>query len=165
MTTPALNEDYLDLLRAFVRERVAFLIVGAHALAVHGVPRATGDLDLLVRPDPPNAERVITALRSFGAPLATHGVSAADFARPGMVYQIGVAPRRIDVLTAISGVSFEEAWAGHTQAELQGLRLPVLGRAALLRNKRAAGRTKDLADAEQLERLEGQSPSATSPPS
>lgn len=147
-----LNSDFLDLLEAFSEARVEFLVVGAHALAVHGIPRATGGLDVWVRPSPENAERVLAALRVFGAPIARHGVTETDFARAGTVYQLGLPPRRIDVLTHISGVDFEEAWAGRVDVSLRGHVIGFLGRDALLKNKRAAARPKDLADAELLER-------------
>jgi hypothetical protein len=94
-----LNVDFLDLLAALARERVEFLVVGAHALAAHGIPRATGDLDVWVRAERENAKRVVAALETFGAPLRAHGVSAADFELLGTVYQMGLPPRRIDVLT------------------------------------------------------------------
>ena len=148
---PTLNDDFLDMLDALAAEGVEFLIVGAHAMAVHGVPRATGDLDLLVRPEPDNAARVLAALRSFGAPVAQHGISERDFVQPGTVYQLGLPPRRIDLLTAISGVSFERAWATRVEAQLAGRQVGVLGRQALLENKRATGRAKDLADVRLLE--------------
>jgi hypothetical protein len=125
------------------------LVVGAHALAAHGFPRATGDLDILVRPTPENAERVWRALVSFGAPL--HDLTEADLSAPDVVFQIGVVPCRIDILTGISGVNFDEAWAGRVQVRVGGLDVAVLGRDALLRNKRSAGRPKDLLDAAWLE--------------
>ena len=127
------------------------LIVGAHALAAHGLPRATGDLDVWVRPSPENASRVLEALRRFGAPLEAHGVLRADFEVAERVYQIGLPPRRVDLLTSISGVSFEEAHASRMLIDLGGMTLPVLGRDALLKNKRAAGRPKDIVDADALE--------------
>jgi hypothetical protein len=147
-----LNEDFVDLLRCLVEARVEFVIVGAHALAAHGLPRATGDLDVLVRPTVDNAERVVEALGKFGAPLAAHGISRSDFEVPENVYQIGLPPRRIDLLTSISGVSFEDARDSQIVIQVEGMALPVLGRAALLENKRAAGRPKDLVDIEMLER-------------
>ncbi len=153
MSAPALNADFMDILLAFGAEKVEFLIVRGFAMAVHGAPRFTGDIDLWVRPDPANAERVHRALARFGAPLATHGVTASDFSLPGAVYQMGLPPRRIDVLTAIDGVAFEQAWSGKIERELGSLSLPFLGLADLIRNKRAAGRPKDLLDIELLRDL------------
>lgn len=147
-----LNPDFLDLLDAFTKAQVEFIVVGAHALAAHGVVRATGDLDVWVRPSAENAARVVTGLTAFGAPLAQHGVSAADFAKVGTVYQMGLPPRRIDVLTQISGVEFAEAWADRTFVTVRGTPTAFLGREALLRNKRAAARPKDLVDVDLLER-------------
>jgi hypothetical protein len=151
---PELNEDFLDLLQAFVDAGVDFLIVGAHALAAHGVVRATGDLDVFVRPTPENADRVVAGLRAFGAPLSVHGVSQQDFAKAGTVYQLGLPPRRIDIITAISGVGFEQAAREAMTVDMGSVVLRVPGRAALLANKRASGRPKDLEDADRLERLE-----------
>ena len=148
---PELNDDFVDLLRALLAAQVEFVVVGAHALAAHGLPRATGDLDVLVEPSPTNSERVIEALNAFGAPLGAHGISRVDFEVPDNVYQIGLPPRRIDLMTAISGVSFEEARASRILVELAGMKLPVLGRRALVKNKRATGRPKDIVDADALE--------------
>lgn len=150
--TPDFNDDFRDLLACLREAHVDYVIVGAHALAAHQLPRATGDLDVLVRPTDDNARRVFHALATFGAPLTAHGVRTADFATPGTVYQLGLPPRRIDVLTSISGVTFDEAWAGRIVVDLHGERMPVLGRDELIRNKRAAGRPKDLADVVALER-------------
>ncbi len=144
------NQDFLDVLRALVEAHAEFLIVGAHALAVHGVPRATGDLDIFVRPSTANAERVVAALHAFGAPLQAHGVLADDFSRPGVVYQIGLPPRRIDLLTSISGVTFDQAWDSRLSIDIDGMAIPFLGRDTLLANKRAAGRDKDLLDVKTL---------------
>ncbi len=148
--TPGLNPDFIDLIDVFVEHEVAFVVVGAHALAAHGVARATGDLDLLVRADAANAARVCAALREFGAPLAAHGVGEADFATPGTVYQMGLPPRRIDVLTRVSGPSFDEIWASHIELDVAGHRVPCIGRDAFIANKRASGRPKDLLDLELL---------------
>ena len=139
-----LNSDFRDMLCAFNGAGVEYLVVGAYAMAAHGLPRATGDIDLWVRPAPDNALRVIRALSQFGA--LTHGISSADFEKPDLVFQIGIAPRRIDLLTAIDGVSFDEAVAGSTAIEFDGISVLVLGRAELIKNKRASGRPKDLAD-------------------
>ena len=146
-----LNPDFRDLLVCLGQEGVEYVLVGAYALAFHGVPRATGDIDVLVRPTPANAERTWRALRAFGAPLASAGVEPQDFALPDIVYQIGLPPRRVDILTSISGVSFEEAWESRETADLDGTPVYFLGRQALIANKRATGRLKDLADVETLE--------------
>lgn len=148
-----MNEDFRDLLRALLEAGARFLVVGAHAMAVHGVPRATGDLDVWIAVDPDNADRVMQALVRFGAPVSTLGVSRADFLRQDQVVQIGLPPRRIDVITSISGVGFDDAWAGRVTQDVAGVAVPFLGRDALLRNKRAAGRAKDLADLEALGEL------------
>jgi len=144
------NPDFLDILRALDRAGAQYLVVGAHAMALHGVPRATGDLDLLVRPSPRNAERILAALRAFGAPVDAHGVSRSDFEAAGNVYQIGLPPRRIDLLTSISGVDFDAAWESREQVEIGGVEVAFLGREALIENKRASGRDKDLLDVRLL---------------
>lgn len=148
---PAFFEDVLDLLDALSAAGAEFLVVGAHALAAHGVPRATADFDVFVRPSAANATRVVRALQTFGAPLSSHGVSVADFEREDTVYQLGLPPRRIDILTGLSGVTFEEAWQGREEVLLEGRTLPVIGKDALIRNKRATGRDKDRLDADALE--------------
>lgn len=146
-----MNEDFLDLLRCFLRADVRFLVVGAHAMAVHGVPRATGDIDLWVNPESENAGRAWGALLHFGAPVEEMGVRPVDLETPGLVIQIGLPPRRIDLLTRISGVEFEAAWSNRVVHEAGGLAIPFLGRDDLLQNKRASGRPKDLADLDTLE--------------
>lgn len=143
-----MNQDFLDLLRAFIAREVRFLIVGAYALGVLGRPRATGDLDVWVDPAPDNAPRVMAALEAFGAPLQQ--VTADDFSRPGIVFQMGLPPLRIDVLTELSGLTFAEAWPGRIQASFGPLTVDVIGREAFIRNKRAMGRAKDLGDIEAL---------------
>ncbi len=144
-----MNQDFVDLLRAFVAREVRFLIVGAYALALYGRPRATGDLDVWVDATPENASRLMAALADFGAPIEQ--ISEADFSRPGIVYQIGVAPGRIDILTQLTGLTFEEAWAGRVRHPFGEVEADIIGREAFLRNKRATGRLKDLADIEGLE--------------
>lgn len=143
-----MNPDFLDLLRAFADHNVRFLIVGAYALGVHGRPRATGDLDVWVDPTAENAVRVISALGQFGAPL--EHVSTEDFSQPGIVFQMGLPPFRIDILTELSGLTFEEAWPGRTQAPFGSLIVDVIGREAFIKNKRATGRAKDRGDIESL---------------
>jgi hypothetical protein len=144
------SPDFKDLLSAFNAHRVEYLVVGAHALAAHGYVRATGDLDVWVRPEAANARRVIEALRAFGAPL--QDLSEVDLTRPGTVFEIGVAPIRIDVLTSIDGVGFDQAWAGRLTAHFADLPVPVLAARDLVANKRAVGRPQDLADVDWLER-------------
>ncbi len=146
-----MNQDYLDLLRALSEKGVEFVLVGAYALGVHGRPRATGDIDLLVRPSRENAGRVMSALVEFGAPL--HDLTEDDLATPGIVFQMGLPPRRIDILTEISGVSFDEAWATKVRARFGDQDIFVIGREALIANKRATGRPKDAVDADDLESL------------
>jgi hypothetical protein len=145
------NDDFVDLVSCFVEQGVSFVVVGAYALAAHGFPRTTGDIDLLVQPTPANAGRVYRALLDFGAPVVAHGVSEDDFANTGNVYQIGLPPRRIDVLTSISGVSFDEAVADAIEGKLGPVSVRFIGRAAMKRNKLATGRPKDILDAALLD--------------
>ena len=146
-----LNSDYRDMLQCLADEKVRFLLVGAYALAAHGYPRATMDIDIWVMPSPENAAAVLRALRRFGAPR--HGVTAADLQRHDTVLQIGVAPRRIDIITGASGLEFQEAFAHSVTSVVEGIRINIPSIDDLIRNKRASGRTKDLADAEALEAL------------
>lgn len=148
----ALNRDFLDLLRLLLDRDARFLVVGAHAMAVYGVPRATGDLDVWVDPESTNAERVWSAVLEFGAPVSAMGLTQQDLETRGVVVQIGQPPRRIDLLTQISGVDFDEAWAQRSMHPLEGMAVPFIGRDHLTRNKRASGRPKDLADLEVLEK-------------
>jgi hypothetical protein len=143
-----MNPDFVDLLRAFVAADVRVLIVGAYALALHGKPRATGDLDLWIDATPENASRVMSALQ-FGAPLSDLIVN--DLSQPGITYQIGVPPARIDILTELTGLSFEDAWPHRLRRPFGAVDVDFIGRDAFIRNKRATGRTKDLADIEGLE--------------
>jgi len=145
-----MSPDFKDLLSEFNARGVEYLVVGAHALAAHGRVRATGDLDVWVRPDATNAKRVIEALSAFGAPL--HDLSVEDLSRPGTIFQIGVAPLRIDVLTGIDAVEFDEAWSSRFLAQFAGEPVAVLSVPHLIRNKRAVGRAQDLADVEWLEK-------------
>ncbi len=144
-----LNPDYRDMLSALSAERVEYLVVGAYALAAHGLPRATGDIDIWIRATPENAGRVWSALQRFGAPYGD--LTRNDLVSPGTVFQIGVAPRRIDLLTAIDGVDFESAWSRRESRVIDGLTVPVLCREDLLLNKRSTNRPRDQLDAEWLE--------------
>ena len=141
------------MLTALQETGAVFLVVGAHAMAAHGVPRATGDLDIWVRPDPENAPKVFAALLEFGAPLDTMGLTVDDLTKPDAVFQFGLPPRRIDILTEIDGVEFDDAWPSHIMVKIQDLEeVPFLGWEDLLRNKKASGRPKDIADLDLLER-------------
>jgi len=146
-----LNEDYKEMLQCLAVENVRFLLVGAYALAAHGYPRATMDIDIWVMPSPDNAAAVLRALKRFGAPL--HGLTLEDLQKDDTIFQIGVAPRRIDIITGASGLRFEEAQSHATTIEIEGLEIQIPSIDDLIRNKRATGRTKDLADAEALESL------------
>jgi hypothetical protein len=137
------------MLNALNDASVEFLVVGAFALAAHGHVRATGDIDIWVRPTLDNAQRVWQALGIFRAPR--HGIRAEDFCDPDVVYQIGIAPNRIDILAGIDGVSFDDAWPNRHISTIDGIVLPILGRNELILNKRTTGRPKDLADATWLE--------------
>jgi hypothetical protein len=143
-----MNQDFLDLLSAFTDHNVRFMVVGAYALAVHGRPRATGDLDVWIDPTPENAAHVMRALNQFGAP--TGQVTVDDFSRPGLVLQMGLPPVRIDVLTELTGLTFAEAWPERASAAFGPLTVNVIGREAFIKNKRATGRARDLGDIEAL---------------
>lgn len=147
----ALADDFVDLLVALADAGAEFVLVGGHAVAFHGHPRATKDLDVLVRPSAENAARVYRALAAFGAPLTAFDVTVDDFVTYDGVLQIGLPPFRIDIINRVDGVSFDEAVADQEFIELEGRRVPIIGRAALLANKRASGRPQDLADCAALE--------------
>lgn len=143
-----MNRDFAEMLSALSEAGAEFLVVGAHALAAHGVPRATGDLDIWVNSTSENAARVIAALKAFGAPLAD--LTVDDLTTPDTVFQIGVVPSRVDILSGISGVRFADAWPRRLVLVIEGIQVPVLGRADFVANKRASGRPQDLLDVELL---------------
>ncbi len=151
-----LNEDYKDMLLALSAEKVKYLLIGAYALAAHGYPRATMDIDIWVMPSPQNADAVMRALRRFGAPL--HNLTKEDLQTDGAIFQIGVAPRRIDIITTASGLRFEDAFSRSHSVNIEGIQVHIPSKDDLIRNKRASGRTKDLADAEALESLKNSEP-------
>jgi predicted nucleotidyltransferase len=151
-----LNEDYRDMLHALSEEKVRFILVGAYALAAHGYPRATMDIDIWVMPSPQNAEAVLRALRRFGAPL--HNLTREDLQIDGTIFQIGVAPRRIDIITAASGLRFEETFQNSISVNIEGIEVHIPSIDDMILNKRATGITKDLADAEALESLKDSEP-------
>lgn len=146
-----LDEDLREFVELLIANGVEFVVVGGHAVAYHGYPRMTEDLDLFVRPTVENGEKLVRALDQFG--FSSMGLSSADFTAPDRVIQLGRAPNRIDLLTRLYGVEFADAWATRMAASLDGLQVPMISRDALIRNKRATGRTQDTADAERLERL------------
>ncbi len=146
-----LNEDYKEILHALSDEKVRFLLVGAYAMAAHGYPRATMDIDLWVMQSPENADAVLRALQRFGAPL--QNLTRQDLQTDGTVFQIGMAPRRIDIITTASGLQFEEAFEHSLILDIEGIEVHIPSLTDLIRNKKACGRTKDLADAEALEEI------------
>ena len=145
-----LQKDIREFIELFLLRRVEFLLVGGYALACHGAPRFTEDIDLLVAVSPGNAQRLEQALVDFG--FGQCGLTARDFLETNQVIQLGRAPNRIDLLTGLSGVSWEEAWAGRQPIELDGMPVWMINREALIKNKRATGRPQDLADVERLVR-------------
>jgi hypothetical protein len=146
-----LNEDYRDMLHVLSEEKVKFILVEAYALAAHGYPRATMDIDIWVMPSPENADAVIRALSRFGAPL--HNLTKEDLLEDGTIFQVGVAPRRIDIITTASGLQFETTYQNSIPVTIEGIEVRIPSIDDLILNKRAIGRTKDLADAEALESL------------
>lgn len=144
-----LNPDFRDMLSCLKNAEVEFIVVGAYALAAHGRPRATGDIDIWVWNSPENAQKVISALEEFGAPLSN--LSVEDFTTPDLIVQLGVEPSRIDLLTGVDGLDFSEAWRNKLVVTLDGLEIYVLSRDDLLKNKLAAGRAKDQGDIVWLE--------------
>ncbi len=147
-----LNKDYRDILKAFIEEGAEFLVVGAYALAVYGLPRATGDIDLWINNSSDNTSKVWSALEKFGAPLGQ--IKRKDLEERGIVYQIGVAPSRIDIMTSIDDVEFKDAWNRRFTVAVEGLDIPVLSREHLIKNKRAVGRPQDLVDIDYLEKTD-----------
>jgi hypothetical protein len=143
-----MHRDFKDLLSEFNAHRVEYLVVGAHALAAHGHVRATKDMDVWIRPTSDNARRVILALTAFGAPL--HGTAVDDLSGPDFVLQIGVQPVRIDVITSITAVEFDDAWPARLQTIFDGEPVGVLSKQHLIQNKSAVGRPQDLADVDFL---------------
>ena len=144
-----MNRDFAEMLSTLSAEGVEFLVVGAYAMAAHGWPRATGDIDIWVRPSTENADRVLRALRRFGAPL--FDLSHEDLIKNDTVFQIGLPPARIDLLTGVSGLTFDEAWPARLNARVEEHDVSVIGFDHLLKNKRATGRAKDMADVAWLE--------------
>lgn len=147
-----LNRDFRELLECFAQHDVRYLVVGGWALAAHGVPRLTKDLDLWVWPDTDNAAAVVRALEDFG--FGDLGLTATDFVTPDIVIQLGYPPNRVDLLTTPSGVKFDECWNERADIVLDGLQVPFIGLEGLKTNKRATGRAQDIVDLNSLEQLE-----------
>ena len=143
-----LNEDYKDILLSLNEEKVSYILGGAYALAAHGYPRATMDIDIWVMPSADNSVAVLRALKRFGAPL--HDLSEDDLQKDDTIFQIGIAPRRIDIITGASGLKFEEADRNAIEANIDGLKMKILSIDDLIANKEASGRPKDLVDADML---------------
>jgi len=142
------QQDFRDLLELFSKHKVDYIIVGAYALGFHGAPRYTGDLDVFVRPDPINARNIMEALHAFG--FGSVGLTAADFAEEGKVVQLGVPPVRVDLITSITGVSWEQARSGRVKGQFGDLTAHYIGRDEFIANKRALGRKRDIADLEAI---------------
>jgi len=145
------NDDYRDMIVCLQREGVEFMLVGGYAVGLHGWPRTTFDIDFWVLATPTNAAAVVRALKAFGAPLMD--LTEADFHKPGMVFQIGTEPQRIDILSAVSGIAYEDAVMRAVPMQVDGLAIKVISLDDLIANKRASGRPKDIVDAMTLEKL------------
>ena len=149
----ALQTDLSEFVALLISRKVEFLVVGGHAVAFHGHPRYTGDIDILVRPVPENATRVMDVLAAFG--FGALPISIEDLSKPARTIQLGRPPNRIDILTMISGVSFEEAWASRVRGDLGGHTVEYIGLDTLITNKKASGRDKDQLDVKQLQKIKG----------
>jgi hypothetical protein len=143
-----LHQDIRAFVELCLLRKVEFLLVGGYALAFHGAPRFTEDIDLMVLVSRENADKLHAVLSDFG--FGETGITRDDFLEPGQVIQLGRAPHRIDILTGISGITWQEAWASRTQVNLDGLEIPVIGKTELIRNKQATGRPQDIADVARL---------------
>ena len=146
-----LNKDYKEMLQLLLEEQVDFILVGAYALGAHGYPRATGDIDIWVKSDKVNSKKIYKVLERFGAPLDQ--LNENDFAGEGMIFQIGVAPRRIDIITQIDGVTFDEADEDKIIVEAEELKVPVISLDKLIKNKMSTEREKDKLDAKLLKKI------------
>ncbi len=145
-----LNKDYKEMLQILLEGQADFIIVGAYALGAHGYPRATGDIDIWVKPDETNSKKVYNALARFGAPLEE--IKNNDFATEGIIFQVGVIPRRIDIITKIDGVTYEEADEDKIIIEVEGLKLPIISLDKLIKNKTSTGRDKDELDVKMIKK-------------
>lgn len=144
-----INQDFLEFIRLLNLNKVKYIIVGAYALSFYGRPRFTGDIDILISTKPENAARMIKVLEAFG--MGSLGLKQIDFETPGQIIQLGVAPRRIDIMTEITGVDFERAWLNKVEASLEGETVYYLGKEDYIANKKATGRARDLSDIEEIQ--------------
>ena len=145
-----LNEDYKEILQILLNNKAKFLIVGAYAMGAYGYPRATGDLDIWIEASPENSKKLCKSLSEFGSPM--NNITENTFTEKGIIFQIGVAPRRIDIITHIDGVSFEEAYKTKESIEIEDIQVPFLSKENLIKNKESTGREKDRLDADYLKR-------------
>lgn len=143
-----LNKDYKEMLQILLDNKVRFLVVGAYAMGVYGYPRATGDFDIWVEASSENSEKIYRSLSQFGAPLSD--ITKTTFCEEGIIFQIGVAPRRIDIITKIDGVDFKKAYLDKQEIEIEDIKIPFLSKEDLIRNKESTGREKDILDAKYL---------------
>jgi hypothetical protein len=145
-----LNEDYSEILLALSRNKVRFLVVGAYAMGIYGYPRATGDFDIWIEPSLENSQKAYKSLQEFGAPLKD--ITEKTFNEEGIIFQIGVAPRRIDLITQIDGVTFKDAYTHKELVKIENLNIPFLSKSDLIKNKESTGREKDKLDVKYLRR-------------
>ncbi|MBK8270016.1 MAG: nucleotidyltransferase [Planctomycetes bacterium] len=151
-TIPHLKQDFKEFIELLNSAGVKYVLVGAYAVAHHGAPRYTSDIDFLIEPSLANAQLVLQVLNTFG--FASLRITETDLSKANQIVQLGVKPNRIDLLTSISGVSFDQAYDARVNAEIDGVLVPILGCVELIRNKRSSGRPKDVADAVSLERIQ-----------
>ncbi len=144
-----LYPDFKELLTLFIGKKIDFLIIGGYALALHGYPRFTGDLDIFINNSRDNVSKIVQALDEFG--FGSLGLTAEDFLQRETVIQLGVAPVRVDLLTSLSGLSWNEADSNKVIREMNGLMIPFISKSDLIQNKKASGRLQDLADIEHLQ--------------
>lgn len=145
-----LNEDYKEILQSLLNNKAKFLVVGAYAMGAYGYPRATGDLDIWVEASVENSKNIYKSISEFGAPLSD--ITEETFTEKGIIFQIGIAPRRIDIITHIDGVIFEEAYKTKEFIEIENLRVPFLSKENLIKNKESTNREKDRLDADYLKK-------------
>lgn len=144
------EQDFVEFIELLNKHNVAYMIVGAHALAFHGRPRHTGDLDIWIKPDTQNATKLVTVINDFG--FGSLGLTESDFLKENYVTQLGYPPLRINILNAVSGVEFDKAYANKVDGEVDGLKINFINIPEFIKNKQASGRKKDLADIESLKR-------------